>query len=82
MIGSPLGLIFKIQSLEDFNGVLKSIKDSSGKGAEEAIEAINRALQSALGSADNMENEMGQVSDQFDRLAAQKEISTHYVKAY
>lgn len=62
----------KIQSLEDFNSVLKSIKDSSGKGAEEAIEAINRALQSALGSAGNMENEMEQVSDQFDRLAAQK----------
>lgn len=62
----------KIQSLEDFNRVLKSIKDSSGKGAEEAIEAINRALQSALGSAGNMGNEMEQVSDQFDRLAAQK----------
>lgn len=63
----------KIQSLEDFNSVLKSIKDSSGKGAEEAIEAINRALQSALGSAGSMENEMAQVSDQFDRLAAQKQ---------
>lgn len=62
----------KIQSLEDFDRVLKSIKDSSGKGAEEAIEAINRALQSALGSAGNMGNEMEQVSDQFDRLAAQK----------
>lgn len=62
----------KIQSLEDFNRVLKSIKDSSGKGAEEAIEAINRALQSALGSAGNMGNEMEDVSDQFDRLAAQK----------
>lgn len=62
----------KIQSLEDFNSVLKSIKDSSGKGAEEAIEAINRALQSALGSAGSMGNEMEDVSDQFDRLAAQK----------
>ena len=62
----------KIQSLEDFDRVLKSIKDSSGKGAEEAIEAINRALQSALGSAGNMGNEMEDVSDQFDRLAAQK----------
>ena len=70
---SSFGVDFsKIQSLEDFNRVLKSIKDSSGKGAEEAIEAINRALQSALGSAGNMENEMEQVSDQFDRLAAQK----------
>ena len=49
---SSFGVDFsKIQSLEDFNRVLKSIKDSSGKGAEEAIEAINRALQSALGSA-------------------------------
>ena len=62
----------KIQSLEDFDRVLKSIKDSSGKGAEEAIEAINRALQSALGSAGSMGNEMEDVSDQFDRLAAQK----------
>lgn len=62
----------KIQSLEDFNRVLKSIKDSSGKGAEEAIEAINRALQSALGSAGSMGNEMEDISDQFDRLAAQK----------
>ena len=70
---SSFGVDFsKIQSLEDFNSVLKSIKDSSGKGAEEAIEAINRALQSALGSAGSMENEMEQVSDQFDRLAAQK----------
>lgn len=70
---SSFGVDFsKIQSLEDFNRVLKSIKDSSGKGAEEAIEAINRALQSALGSAGSMENEMAQVSDQFDRLAAQK----------
>lgn len=70
---SSFGVDFsKIQSLEDFDRVLKSIKDSSGKGAEEAIEAINRALQSALGSAGNMENEMAQVSDQFDRLAAQK----------
>lgn len=70
---SSFGVDFsKIQSLEDFNRVLKSIKDSSGKGAEEAIEAINRALQSALGSAGNMENEMEQVSDQFDRLATQK----------
>lgn len=70
---SSFGVDFsKIQSLEDFNRVLKSIKDSSGKGAEEAIEAINRALQSALGSAGSMENEMEQVSDQFDRLAAQK----------
>ena len=70
---SSFGVDFsKIQSLEDFNGVLKSIKDSSGKGAEEAIEAINRALQSALGSAGSMGNEMEQVSDQFDRLAAQK----------
>lgn len=70
---SSFGVDFsKIQSLEDFNTVLKSIKDSSGKGAEEAIEAINRALQSALGSAGSMENEMEQVSDQFDRLAAQK----------
>lgn len=71
---SSFGVDFsKIQSLEDFNSVLKSIKDSSGKGAEEAIEAINRALQSALGSAGSMENEMAQVSDQFDRLAAQKQ---------
>lgn len=62
----------KIQSLEDFNRVLKSIKDSSGKGAEEAIEAINRALQSALGSAGSMGNKMEDVSNQFDRLAAQK----------
>lgn len=70
---SSFGVDFsKIQSLEDFNNVLKSIKDSSGKGAEEAIEAINRALQSALGSAGNMENEMEDVSNQFDRLAAQK----------
>ena len=70
---SSFGVDFsKIQSLEDFNSVLKSIKDSSGKGAEEAIEAINRALQSALGSAGSMGNEMEQVSDQFDRLAAQK----------
>ena len=70
---SSFGVDFsKIQSLEDFDRVLKSIKDNSGKGAEEAIEAINRALQSALGSAGNMENEMAQVSDQFDRLAAQK----------
>lgn len=70
---SSFGVDFsKIQSLEDFNNVLKSIKDSSGKGAEEAIEAINRALQSALGSAGSMGNEMEDVSDQFDRLAAQK----------
>lgn len=70
---SSFGVDFsKIQSLEDFNRVLKSIKDSSGKGAEEAIEAINRALQSALGSAGSMENEMKDVSGQFDRLAAQK----------
>ena len=62
----------KIQSIEDFDRVLKSIKDSSGKGAEQAIEAINGALQSALGNAGSMSNEMGQVSDQFDRLAAQK----------
>ena len=70
---SSFGVDFsKIQSLEDFDRVLKSIKDNSGKGAEEAIEAINIALQSALGSAGNMGNEMEQVSDQFDRLAAQK----------
>lgn len=70
---SSFGVDFsKIQSIEDFDRVLKSIKDSSGKGAEEAIEAINRALQSALGSAGNMGNEIEQVSDQFDRLAAQK----------
>lgn len=70
---SSFGVDFsKIQSLEDFNRVLKSIKDSSGKGAEEAIEAINRALQSALGSAGSMENEMKDISGQFDRLAAQK----------
>lgn len=71
---SSFGVDFsKIQSLEDFNSVLKSIKDSSGKGAEEAIEAINRALQSALGSAGNMGNEMDDISDKFDRLAAQKQ---------
>lgn len=71
---SSFGVDFsKIQSLEDFNRVLKSIKDSSGKGAEEAIEAINRALQSALGSAGNMGNEMDDISDKFDRLAAQKQ---------
>lgn len=63
----------KIQSLEDFNSVLKSIKDSSAKGAEEAIEAINSAMQSALGSAGNMGNEMDDISDKFDRLAAQKQ---------
>lgn len=63
----------KIQSLEDFNRVLKSIKDSSAKGAEEAIEAINSAIQSALGSAGNMGNEMDDISDKFDRLAAQKQ---------
>lgn len=71
---SSFGVDFsKIQSLEDFDRVLKSIKDSSGKGAEEAIEAINRALQSALGSAGNMGNEMDDISDKFDRLAAQKQ---------
>lgn len=70
---SSFGVDFsKIQSIEDFDRVLKSIKDSSGKGAEQAIEAINGALQSALGNAGSMSNEMGQVSDQFDRLAAQK----------
>ena len=70
---SSFGVDFsKIQSVEDFDRVLKSIKDNSGKGAEEAIEAINRALQSALGNADSMGDEMAQVSDQFDRLAAQK----------
>lgn len=70
---SSFGVDFsKIQSLEDFDRVLKSIKDNSGKGAEEAIEAINRALQFALGSAGNMGNEIEQISDQFDRLAAQK----------
>ena len=63
----------KIQSLEDFNRVLKSIKDSSAKGAEEAIEAINSAIQSALGSAGNMGNEMDDISNKFDRLAAQKQ---------
>lgn len=62
----------KIQSIEDFDRVLKSIKDNSGKGAEQAIEAINKALQSALGNAGHMGNEMEQVSDQFDRLASQK----------
>lgn len=70
---SSFGVDFsKIQSIEDFDRVLKSIKDSSGKGAEQAIEAINGALQSALGNAGSMSNEMEQVSDQFDRLAAQK----------
>lgn len=70
---SSFGVDFsKIQSIEDFDRVLKSIKDNSGKGAEQAIEAINKALQSALGSAGHMGNEMEQVSDQFDRLAAQK----------
>lgn len=70
---SSFGVDFsKIQNIEDFDRALKSIKDNSGKGAEEAIEAINRALQSALGNAGNMGNEMEQVSDQFDRLAAQK----------
>lgn len=70
---SSFGVDFsKIQSLEDFDRVLKSIKNSSGKGAEEAIEAINRALQSARGNAGSMKKEMSQVSDQFDRLAAQK----------
>lgn len=70
---SSFGVDFsKIQSLEDFDRVLKSIKDSSGKGAEEAVEAINRALQSALGNAGSMGDEIAQVSDQFDRLAAQK----------
>lgn len=70
---SSFGVDFsKIQSIEDFDRVLKSIKDNSGKGAEQAIEAVNKALQSALGSAGHMENEMEQVSDQFDRLAAQK----------
>lgn len=70
---SSFGVDFsKIQSIEDFDRVLKSIKDNSGKGAEQAIEAVNKALQSALGSAGHMGNEMEQVSDQFDRLAAQK----------
>lgn len=70
---SSFGVDFsKIQSIEDFNSVLKSIKDNSGKGAEQAIEAINKALQSALGNAGHMSNEMEQVSDQFDRLASQK----------
>ena len=70
---SSFGVDFsKIQNIEDFDRALKSIKDNSGKGAEEAIEAINRALQSALGNAGNMGNEMEQVSDQFDRLVAQK----------
>lgn len=70
---SSFGVDFsKIQSIEDFDRVLKSIKDNSGKGAEQAIEAINKALQSALGNAGHMGNEMDQVSDQFDRLAAQK----------
>lgn len=70
---SSFGVDFsKIQNIEDFDRALKSIKDNSGKGAEEAIEAINRALQSALGNAGHMGNEMEQVSDQFDRLASQK----------
>ena len=70
---SSFGVDFsKIQNIEDFNEVLKSIKDNSGKGAEQAIEAINKALQSALGNAGHMGNEMEQVSDQFDRLASQK----------
>lgn len=70
---SSFGVDFsKIQSIEDFDRVLKSIKDNSGKGAEQAIEAVNKALQSALGSAGHMGNEMEQVSDQFDRLASQK----------
>lgn len=70
---SSFGVDFsKIQSIEDFDRVLKSIKDNSGKGAEQAIEAINKALQSALGNAGHMGNEMEQVSDQFDRLASQK----------
>lgn len=70
---SSFGIDFsKIQNIEDFNEVLKSIKDNSGKGAEQAIEAVNKALQSALGSAGHMGNEMEQVSDQFDRLASQK----------
>jgi TP901 family phage tail tape measure protein len=70
---SSFGVDFsKIQSIEDFDRVLKSIKDNSGKGAEQAIEAINKALQSALGNAGHMGDEMEQVSDQFDRLASQK----------
>lgn len=70
---SSFGVDFsKIQSIEDFDRVLKSIKDNSGKGAEQAIEAVNKALQSALGNAGHMGNEMEQVSDQFDRLASQK----------
>lgn len=63
----------KIQSVEEFDNILTSIKNDSAKGAEQAIEAMNGALQEALNNAGRAGDEIKEVSDQFDRLTAQKE---------
>lgn len=71
---SSFGIDFsKIHSIEEFDNILTSIKNDSAKGAEQAIEAMNQALQEALNNAGRAGDEIKSVSDQFDRLAAQKE---------
>lgn len=71
---SSFGIDFsKIHSIEEFDNILTSIKNDSAKGAEQAIEAMNQALQETLNNAGRAGDEIKSVSDQFDRLAAQKE---------
>lgn len=71
---SSFGIDFsKIHNIEEFDNILTSIKNDSAKGAEQAIEAMNQALQEALNNAGRAGDEIKSVSDQFDRLTAQKE---------
>lgn len=71
---SSFGIDFsKIHSIEEFDDILTSIKNDSAKGAEQAIEAMNQALQETLNNAGRAGDEIKSVSDQFDRLTAQKE---------
>ena len=71
---SSFGIDFsKIHNIEEFDDILTSIKNDSAKGAEQAIEAMNQALQETLNNAGRAGDEIKSVSDQFDRLTAQKE---------
>ena len=71
--------ISSINSIEDLDRELKRVKNESGEGANEILNQISKAMQSAEKSAGPLNKKLGETTTELNRFTAQKrEIEALY----
>jgi TP901 family phage tail tape measure protein len=64
--------ISSINSIEDLDRELKRVKNESGEGANEILNQISKAMQSAEKSAGPLNKKLGETTTELNRFTAQK----------